>query len=103
MGTSFCRGGGGVIAAALLALALVFSSGSRAFAADLTATSANGLNVTGAAVSILAQTGGGAGGAPAAEPSAVTPPPPGTTQESGWLSGFHVSGFASQQFGMWEN
>jgi uncharacterized protein DUF1302 len=85
MGTSFSRGGGGAIAAALLALALVFSSGSRAFAADLIATSGNALNVTGAAATVL--------------PDANTAP----ALENGWLSGFHVSGFLSQQFGMWQN
>jgi hypothetical protein len=106
MGTSVpavrvIRGGGGAISAALLAVALVFSPGARAFAADLSATSGNGLNVTGAAASFLPQTAGGTGGAHPAETAAVTPPPAGPTAEQGWLSGLHVSGYLSQQFGMW--
>jgi hypothetical protein len=92
MGTCFSavrvRRGGGGATAALLALALVFSLGSRAFAADLSVTSGNTLNVTGAtAAAVLPD-------APAA--SAATP-----TAENEWLSGLHVSGYLSQQFGMW--
>jgi hypothetical protein len=54
MGTSIpavrvTRGVGGAIAAALVALALVALPGPRASAADLSATSDNGLNVSGAA------------------------------------------------------
>jgi hypothetical protein len=71
------------MAAAMLALALVFSPGARAFAADLTATSGNSLNVTAAANAVL--------------PDAATAP----AAENGWLSGLHVSGYISQQFGMW--
>jgi hypothetical protein len=70
--------------AALLALALVFTFGSRALAADLTVTSGNTLNATGAMPSVLPQAG-------AAAP------------EDSWLSGLHVSGFLSQTFGMWQN
>jgi hypothetical protein len=86
MGTSFLanrvfRGGGRAGAVALLALALVFSLGTRAFAADLSAAPANSLNVTGSTTSILPQ----------------------ASAESGWLSGFHMSGFLSQTFGMWQN
>ncbi len=91
MGTSVptvrvTRGGGGAIAAALLAVALVFSLGSRAFAANLSATSGNTLNVTGATALVL--------------PDA---PASGAAPEMSWLSGFHVSGFLSQTFGMWQN
>ena len=91
MGTSFwavgLRRGGGGAAAVVLAMALVFLLGSRAFAADLTVTSGNTLNVTGAtAAAVLPQT-------PSSSPSA----------ENAWLSGLHVSGYLSQQFGMWQN
>ena len=91
MGTHFpavrvFRSGGRAKSAALLALALVFSLGSRAFAADLSATSGNTLNVAGATSSVLPDTA----------PASASP-------ESGWLSGLHVSGFLSQTFGMWQN
>jgi len=90
MGTSVpavrvTRGLGEAMAAALVALVLVVLPGSRAFAADLSATSDNGLNVSGAAAaSVLPQAGG-------------------ASAENSWLSGLHVSGFLSQQFGMWQN
>ncbi|MGD0288979.1 MAG: hypothetical protein ABSC63_04905 [Candidatus Binataceae bacterium] len=74
------------MAAAMVALALVISTGVRAFAADLSATPGNTLNVTGAAASVLPQTPAG-----------------GTSAENSWLSGFHVSGFLSQTFAMWQN
>jgi hypothetical protein len=87
MGTSVpAVRGGGAFAAALVALALVFSPGSRALAADLTATSGNGLNVTGAAASSFL-------------PQGYTPPA--AAPERSWLEGFHMSGYLSQQFGMW--
>jgi hypothetical protein len=90
MGTSVptvrvLRGGEGAIAAALVVVALLFLPCSRSLAADLTATSGNGLNVTGATSHILAD----------------APPP--ANAELSWLSGFHVSGFLSQTFGMWQN
>jgi len=62
MGTVFpavgVSGGKSARSAALLALglALVFSFGPRAFAADLTVTSGNTLNVTGASASLLPTT-----------------------------------------------
>jgi hypothetical protein len=87
MGTCFGDAGvfprvGRAKSAALLALALVFSFGSRALAADLTVTSGSTLNATGASSSVLPQTGSAA-------------------PEDSWLSGLHVSGFLSQTFGMW--
>jgi len=91
MGTCFSavrlrrRGGGAT--AVLMALAMVASLGSRASAADLSVTSGNTLNVTGATTAaVLPQT------------SATGAPP-----EHDWLSGLHVSGYLSQQFGMWQN
>ncbi len=99
MGTSFptvgVRGGGRARLAALLALALVFSLGSRAHAADLTVTSGSTLNVTGATTSVLPIT--------AASPSVLPDDSGGGAAEQGWLSGLHVSGFLSQTFGMWQN
>jgi len=81
-------------------------------AGDITAQPADGLNVTNSVSNLLPQVSGGApgavgvpavggagAGAPAAEPAAA--PPPG--QESGWLSGLHISGYGNQTFGMWQN
>jgi hypothetical protein len=91
MGTRFSafriRRGGGGATAVLLALAMVVSLGSRASAADLSVTSGNTLNVTGATTAaVLPQT-------------STT----GASAENDWLSGLHVSGYLSQQFGMWQN
>ncbi len=109
MGTSVpavgeARRGGGALATAMVALALVFSLGSRAFAADLSATPNNGLNVTGSVAAVL----------PAAESAASVLPTTTaatsvlddtvfTVPADSWLSGFHASGFLSQTFGMWQN
>jgi len=101
MGTCFpavrVRGGGGAKSAALLAaaLALVFSLGSRALAADLTVTSGDTLNISSATTSVLPTT--------AASDSVLPQTSTGGAAEQGWLSGFHVSGFLSQTFGMWQN
>jgi len=76
------------LAALGVALAIVGLCVGQSIAGDLSALPAQGLNVTGATSSVLPDT---AGQAPAA------------TAESGWLSGFHVSGFLSQTFGMWQN
>ncbi len=90
MGTCFSavriRRGGGGATAVLLALAMVVSLGSRAFAADLSVTSGDALNVTAATDAVLPQTSTG-----------------GASAENGWLSGLHVSGYLSQQFGMYQN
>jgi hypothetical protein len=76
------RGVGGATAV-LLALAMVVSLGSRASAADLSVTSGNTLNVTGAtAAAVLPD---------AAASGAATP-----TAENEWLAGLHVSGYLSQ-------
>jgi hypothetical protein len=99
MGTKFptvgVRGGGMAGSAALLALALVFSLGTRVFAADLTVTSGNSLNVTGATTSVMPTTGASA--------STLSDDSTGGAPEEGWLSGLHISGFLSQTFGMWQN
>jgi len=94
MGTSIpavrVRRGGGGVTAVLLAVAMVVSLGSRAFAADLSVTSGDSLNVTAAtAAAVLPDT-------PAS--GAATP-----TAENAWLSGLHISGYLSQQFGIWQN
>ena len=95
------------IVAAVSLVAIVSTATSRA--GDITAQSGNGLNVTNSVSNLLPQVSGGApgagapavgaAGAPAAEPG--TAPPPG--EESDWLSGLHISGYASQTFGMWQN
>jgi len=69
----------GITAAAALVLALSAVIGS---AGDVSAPGGDNLNVTGAPVKLLPQTQG---------------------SENGWLSGLHVSGYASQTFGMWQN
>ena len=84
------------MAAALVAVALVFLPGARAFAADLT-VSGNSLNVTGAAASsVIPVTSSVASELPDVAPGGAAP-------EQSWLSGYHVSGFLSQTFGMWQN
>jgi hypothetical protein len=99
MGISFptvgVLGGGRAKSAALLALvlALVFSPGSRARAADLSVTSGSTLNVTGATSAVMPMT---------TQSSSVLPDSSsGGAPDEGWLSGLHVSGFLSQTFGMW--
>jgi hypothetical protein len=98
MGTSFSavrlRLAGGGATAALLALALVFSTGSRASAADLSVTSGNTLNVTGATAAAVLPEAQASG-------AATTPTAAAPTAENEWLSGLHISGYLSQQFGMW--
>ena len=76
------------LAALGVALAIAGLCAGKSFAGDLSALPAQGLNVTGATTSVLPDT---AGQAPTATP------------EGGWLQGFHVSGFLSQTFGMWQN
>src|SRR6202046_2932333 len=111
MGTVFpavgVSGGKSARSAALLALglALVFSFGPRAFAADLTVTSGNTLNVTGASASLLPATAASTSALPMVAPSSsvLHDSSGGGAAESGWLSGLHISGFLSQTFGMWQN
>jgi hypothetical protein len=67
--------------AAALALMLTVGGPTSSFAGDVSAQPANTLNITGSTAGILPQ------------PSA----------ERGWFSDFHVSGFVSQTFGMWQN
>jgi hypothetical protein len=71
-----------------VALAIVGLCVGKSIAGDLSALPAQGLNVTGATSSVLPDTAGQAQTA---------------TPEGGWLQGFHVSGFLSQTFGMWQN
>jgi hypothetical protein len=74
------------LAALGVALAIAGLCAGKSIAGDLSALPAQGLNVTGATSSVLPDTAGQA---------------PTATAESGWLSGFHVSGYLSQTFGMW--
>lgn len=66
---------------AVVALTVAFSA-ALGLAGDVTASSGNNLNVTGAPTELLPQTQG---------------------TENGWLTGLHVSGYGSQTFGMWQN
>jgi hypothetical protein len=82
------------IAALGLALAILGLCAGRSMAADLSAAPIQGLNVTGAAPSVM----------PMAAPSnSVLADSSGGSPESSWFQGFHVSGFLSQTFGMWQN
>jgi Protein of unknown function (DUF1302) len=109
MGTSVpavggARRGGGALATALVALALVLSLGSRASAADLSATSGNSLNVTGSVAAVLPATASVSSVLPTtvADSSVLPDAASGPPVES-WLHGYHVSGFLSQTWGMWQN
>jgi hypothetical protein len=68
-------------AAAALALMLTVGGPASSFAGDVSTQPANPLNITGSTAGAL--------------------PQPAT--ETGWLSNFHVTGFVSQTFGMWQN
>jgi hypothetical protein len=68
-----------IVAAAMLGVALAAASSS---AGDLTAQPTDGLEVTNSATKLLPQN---------------------QAAEASWLSGLHVSGYASQTFGMWQN
>ena len=81
------------IAAASL-ITVLFAATSRA--GDISSQPADSLSVTNSVTNLLPQ-------APAAtppEPTAAAPPPGG---EQSWLSGLHISGYASQTFGMWQD
>jgi len=83
------------------ALALLMSA-SQVMAGGVSAQPADSLNVTNASNGVLAQMGtsGAAGGAPEVAMGGG----PGTPGETGGMfAGFHVSGYASQTFGMWQN
>jgi hypothetical protein len=73
----FATSGALTVGAMFFARALAVQS----TAGDISAQSADSLNITGSTVG-------------------VTPQP---SAERGWLSDFHVSGFMSQTFGMWED
>ena len=76
------RGAGkfwGIAAAAMLATAL---AAANSFAGDFAAQPADGLDVSNSSTKLLPQD---------------------QAAESSWLSGLHVSGYASQTFGMWQN
>jgi len=71
------------IAAAILLLAGI--SATQASAGDLSAQPRDSLSVVGSNTSALPQAGGA------------------VASEAGWLSRFHVTGYLSEQFGMWQN
>jgi hypothetical protein len=68
-----------IIAAALLGIAMTTAISS---AGDLSLQPADGMSITNSSTKLLPQN---------------------QATESGWLSGLHVSGYASQTFGMWQN
>jgi hypothetical protein len=71
-----------VLRAGLALAALCLTTAAPAVAGDGAGQSGGGMSVTSPAASLLPQT---------------------QAAESGWLSGLHVSGYASQTFGMWQN
>jgi len=94
-------------AAAVIGLTIGFGA-ATALAGGVSAQSADSLNVTNSTINILPQmagaggTGGGTAGGPAGGTMAGGMGGP-TAAEGGWLSGLHISGYASQTFGMWQN
>ena len=96
----WCRdtfGGAGRVWKTLAAASLiVVLAAATSRAGDVSGQPANSLSVTNSVTNLLPQ-------APAAAPPepAATPPPPGG--EESWLGGLHISGYASQTFGMWQN
>jgi len=66
-------------------------------AGNLSSQPADSLSVTNSTTNILAQGAGMGAGA------ASTTPPPGAPGGEGALAGLHISGYASQTFGMWQN
>src|ERR1700733_6279098 len=83
------------IAALGLALAIVGLCAGKSMASDLSALPTQGLNVTGAAPSVLPTT--------APSTAVLADSSGGGAPSEGWLQGLHVSGFLSQTFGMWQN
>ena len=88
------------------ALALLMSA-SQVMAGGVSAQPADSLNVTNASNGVLAQmgtSGAAGGGAAGGAPEVAMGGGPGTPGETGGMfAGFHVSGYASQTFGMWQN
>src|SRR2546425_10640029 len=74
-----------IVAAVLLAVGI---SATKAATGDLSAEPSDSLSITGSSASVLAAARGTAAGAPA---------------ESSWLQRLHVTGYLSQQFGMWQD
>src|ERR1700683_5259995 len=68
-----------IVAASMLGMAL---TAAISFAGDLNPQPGDSLTVTNSATKLLPQT---------------------QAAEESWLTGLHVSGYASQQFGMWQN
>jgi len=82
-------GAGRLIGLAVAALFVIGLSATYVLAGDISAQPANSLSVSNSTTNVLPQAEGTGGAAPAAE--------------NGWLSGLHISGYASQTFGMWQN
>jgi len=86
---------------AATAMLLLFVCIASARAADLSAQPADSMNITSSTASVLAQVGGGAMPGGALPASGAGPGMPG--ESGGMFSGFHISGYAAQTFGMWQN
>jgi hypothetical protein len=104
---SYVFGGTGRLAKtlALTSLVLMLVAGTSR-AGDVSGQPTNSLSITNSATNVLPQVGGAAGGAAGGAPIAgggVPGATGGAGGEEGWLSGLHVSGYASQTFGMWQN
>src|SRR6266436_3504803 len=79
----------GIVIAAVIALG---ASAGAAMAGDISAQPADQLSISNSTVKLLPQA------------TATVPPPPDQTSSGNeWWSGFHMSGYASQTFGMWQN
>ena len=86
----FARSGVVAIVAAILLIAGIGAT--QALAGDLSAQPRDNLSVVGSSTGALP-------GATGALPGSGGP----VAAESGWLSRFHVTGYLSEQFGMWQN
>src|SRR5712664_3357811 len=79
------RGTGKFLRIVVAILLFAGISATQASAGDLSAQPRDSLGVVGASTGALPQPGGA------------------VASESGWLQRFHVTGYLSQQFGMWQN
>ena len=92
------RGAGRISKTVAVASLVVMLAAATSRAGDVSGQPANNLSVTNSVSNLLPQ----AAPAPPAPPPAPEPAPAPAAEES-WLSGLHISGYASQTFGMWQN
>lgn len=81
----------------MVALVAIAITTTRAIAGELPGEPNDNISVTGSSPRILAQ----AQTTALAQAQSVTAPPP--QVESSWLQRFHISGFLTEQFGMWQD